>query len=205
MRFSIRSLTYITLLFYPFLTQAQENSNIELPKLITELNTGFKFSPNGQTFGIIADISKPLYINKSGIILLSSGLQEDIQVQMERGIEGTSGSTIRNSIHITLGPTFYLSKSGKFSSSIKIFGGWSYKSTNGKVDNAELNINRSYSDSYHYFSRGLFLQAAYEIKQDFFLSVFYKTDLRRLTDGDGILESPEMIYGIGFRHALRKE
>ena len=197
MYYYTKAIIYTLFSFILFQAKAQETSKSEMPQLITELNAGFKFSPNGHTIGLIADISKPFYMNKSGKILLSSGLQEDFQVQLERGFEGTSGTTIRNSVHLTLGPTFYFLKSKKLSSSIKIFGGWSYKSTNGKVDNAELDINRSYSDRYHYFSRGVILQAGYKIEQDYFLSIFFKTDLRRLTDGDGILETPEMIYGIG--------
>jgi|GEM_PF-2634324 len=200
----LKTLIYTLLSFFAFLTQAQDISKNELPLFITELNAGFKPSPNGSTFGLIADISKPFYATKSGKMLWSSGLQEDFQVQLERGFEGASGTTVRNSVDLILGPTFYFLKSHQLSASFKIFGGWSYKTTNGKVDNSALNINRSYSDSYHYFSRGLYLSAGYRIKQDCFFSIFYKADLRRLTNGDGIIEMPEMIYGIGVKKIIQR-
>ena len=59
-------------------------------------NLGFKFSPNGHTFGTILYVSYPLWLSKNGFLSLSSGLHEDFQVQLERGFEGTSGSTITN-------------------------------------------------------------------------------------------------------------
>ena len=203
MRYFFQTIIILISLFLPQ-AKAQDISKNELPYLLIGADAGFKYSPNGHTFGLIADISKPFYMNKSGKILLSSGFQNDFQLQQERGVKGTSGATIRNSIHLTFGPTFYFLESGKLSSSIKLFGGWSYKSTNGKVENAELGIHRNYKDKYHYFSRGIILQTGYKIKQDYFLSIFFKTDLRRLTDGDGIFEIPEMIYGIGVKKIINK-
>lgn len=178
--------------------QVTSNSNeVELPKFILGANAGFKFSPNGHTYGLLIDISKPFYMNKNGNILLSGGLQEDFQIQLEGGFEGASGSTIRNGLHLTFGSSFYFLKSKKLFFTIKLFGGWSYKSTNMGIDNEELDIHRSYSDSYHYFARGVFLQAGYAVKQNVVLSAFLKADLRRLTDGDGISEFPDLLYGIG--------
>jgi len=160
-------------------------------------NIGFDFSPNGNTYGFLFDITTPFYSNKNQTISLCAGIQEDFQIHLERGFEGTTGSAISNSIHMIWGPSFYFFKTRKANLDVRLFGGWSYKSINGKLHNQELNIDRSYSDNTHYLSRGLLIQTGYLIKTSIYLSLFFKTDLRRLTDGDGILEYPPKLYGVG--------
>jgi hypothetical protein len=166
------------------------------------LNAGFNFSPNGNTYGMALDISKSFYSNKSKTIKFYSGIQEDFRVKSEKDFEGTSGTSVSNHLHIILGTGFYFLKSRKLFLNIGAFAGWSFKLTNGKVNNPRLEINRSYTYKRHYFSRGLLIQTGYLVKQDMELSLFIKADLRRLTDGDGILEYPELLYGIGIRKSF---
>jgi hypothetical protein len=160
------------------------------------VNLGFRYDADGNTYGIILDDSKPLWINKGKSILLTVGLQEDFQIKMERGFEGASGSTLRNGVHLVFGPSFQFFKSRNVTFKLGFFGGWSFKSANGKIDNDRLNIHRSYSDSYHYFGRGIIVQSGYKFKKDIQLTAFYKADLRRLTNEDKIWD-PDVLFGIG--------
>ena len=116
-----------------------------------------------------------------------------------RGFTGTKGTTYINGVHLTFGPVFYFLKSKNLSASFKIFGGWSYRYTEGRIDNEELKVHRSYINQNHYIARGLYCQAGYHLKNNIIITGFAKTDIRRITNGDGILEYPEWLYGIGIK------
>ena len=182
--------------FSPNYIQAQDTKPAK-SNLILEADAATSISPNGNTYGLLLSIEKPFRMNNKGNISMNFGIQEDFTVGLERGFEGTYGTTVKNGVHILVGPSIYIFPARRLVFKPQLYCGWSYKTTSMGIDNAELNINRTYHDSYHYLSRGVFLRAGYSVKKDVSITAFFKADLRRLTDGDGILEYPFMLYGVG--------
>lgn len=198
-----KSILLIILLFiivYP--SSAQETYN-PIPKWMVEANAGFRFTPNGNTLGLLIALDKPFWSNNKNNLSLDVAMQGTYTLGLEGGFEGTYGTTSNTGIHILFGTSVYLLKSKRLILRPQVYCGWSYKSTNMGIDNEALNISQSYTDTYHYLSRGIFIQSGYALNQDLILSAFIKTDLRRLTDGDGILEYPEILYGIGIIKTLK--
>lgn len=188
----------VFLLFSVFqnIIQAQEDNNV-VPKWILEAGAGFDFTPNGNTYGLIIAGNKPVWHNHNNNLSIDVGVQGNLTIKAEGGFDGTYGTTVNTGIHIVSGTTIYLLHSKRFILKPQLFCGWSYKSTNMGIDNESLNIHQSYTDSYHYLARGIYFQAGYAINRGFILNAFIKADLRRLTDGDGILEYPALLYGVG--------
>lgn len=162
------------------------------------VNLGSEFDYYGHTYGLIIEYAIQTYATKSNSFTLGFGLQEDFQVQLEKGFTGASGSTLRNGVHLLIIPSFHLLKSRKLNIRLKYFGGWSFKSTDGKIVNKEFNINRSYQDQYHYFSHGIMFQTGYQLTKTVSIEPFVKIDFRRWTDGDQTSQYPDLLYGIGF-------
>lgn len=185
--------------FFLFVYQSLYSQTIEqkTSKSAIELNLGSEFDSDGNTYGSIIEYSYQLCINKNKSISMSFGIQEDFQVQLERGFTGASGSTLRNGVHVVIIPSFYFLKSRKLNLRLKYFGGWSFKSTNGRIVNKELNINRTYHDNYHYFSHGVMINTSYKLFDNIKIGPFVKIDLKRWTDGDMTYEYPDILYGIG--------
>jgi hypothetical protein len=197
MRLSIKIISLI-ILVYPGIIQAQESENINKYKnLEIGSELALNISPGENIVGTIFNVSKSVYSNKKGYFVLQTGIQEEFQVTFIRGFPGTKGTGYKNGVHLSFGPVFYMLKSKKLSAGFKIFGGWSYQYSNGKIDNEALNINRSYINHNHYFARGLYWQAGYLLKNNVIITGFAKNDIRRITNFDGILEYPEWLYGIG--------
>lgn len=197
MRLKLKIVSLI-ILVYPGIILAQENENDNKYKnLEIGAELALNLNPGENTVGTIISLSKSVYINKKGYFALQAGIQEEFQVTFIRGFPGTKGTGYKNGVHLTFGPVFYMLKSKKLSASLKIFGGWSYQYSKGKIDNEALNINRSYINHNHYFARGLYIQAGYRLKNNIIITGFVKTDIRRITNFDGILEYPELLYGIG--------
>ncbi len=128
-------------------TAFAQSSDYLIPKWTLEANTAFRFTPNGNTFGLIVGSDKPFWHNSKNNISLNLGLQGSFTLGMERGFEGTYGTTTNSGVHLVFGSAIYLLKSKRLILKPCVYSGWSYKSTDMRIDNKELDINQSYTDS----------------------------------------------------------
>ena len=76
----IKYLIFSFLLIILFSEVGAQNSKVNSPTYTIGANAGFNFSSNGNTYGLILDISKVLATNSKGTILVNAGIQEDFQV-----------------------------------------------------------------------------------------------------------------------------
>lgn len=156
-----------------------------------------------ERYGLQTAVTRRVWVSPSGVYALHAGLGGDAYVQDERIFEVVKGHTRVFMPAAVVDQRFAFALwEQPLALALTAYAGAAFRTTDARVDDPVLGINRDINTQTSYFALGLWWQASVALNERLWLQAIVKTDLSRLVDADFpavFNEQPGILFGVGVR------